>query len=112
MVNVNQGDILIINFDPSLGHEQKGNRPAIILSTRVISQYSNMYIVAPISSTKRDYPAYYQLATAEHTSGKVLLDQTTALDLSSRRFRVVDKVTKEELTSINHRYKLFFDIDY
>ena len=32
MIDVHQGDIIIIGFDPSLGHEQQGTRPALIVS--------------------------------------------------------------------------------
>ncbi|STQ82909.1 toxin MazF [Enterococcus faecalis] len=53
MVKVpHQGDILLLNTAPRSGHEQTGKRPYIVLSHDIIADYSNVVIVAPISSTK------------------------------------------------------------
>ena len=32
---VSQGDVLKINFDPQLGHEQSGYRPTVVVSNRM-----------------------------------------------------------------------------
>jgi mRNA-degrading endonuclease toxin of MazEF toxin-antitoxin module len=47
-----QGDIIKINLDPKKGHEQAGYRPYICLSNKIISDYANIAIFAPISNTK------------------------------------------------------------
>ena len=31
-----QGDIVALSFDPQSGHEQKGRRPAIIISNKIL----------------------------------------------------------------------------
>lgn len=108
-----QGDIFYVNFNPSLGHEQKNRRPAIILSHDLVYKTSRMSIVAPISTTQRDYPAYYELQETRNIGGKVLLDQTKALDLHHRnvsRKDFVERVSINEFKKIIHRYKLLFDI--
>jgi mRNA interferase MazF len=56
-----QGDIIKINLDPKQGHEQKGYRPYICLSNRLISDYANIAVFVPISNTKRQYPLYIPL---------------------------------------------------
>ena len=48
-----QGYIIKINLDPKKGHEQAGFRPYICLSHKVISDYANIAVFAPISTTKR-----------------------------------------------------------
>jgi len=58
---VSQGDIFHVNFDPSRSHEQMDRQPAIALSNDLVSKTSNMTIVAPISSTQRDFSMYYKL---------------------------------------------------
>lgn len=107
-----QGDIFYVNFNPSLGHEQKNCRPAIVLSHDLVQKASNMSIVAPISLTKRDFPTYYTLKETKKISGKVLLDQTKSLDLKSRkvtRNQFIERATPNEFQTIIHRYKLLFD---
>lgn len=111
---VNQGDIFYVNFNPSYGHEQKNRRPALALSNNLVAETSNMTIVAPISSTDRDFPMYYHLENTKRVFGKVLLDQTIALDLRARGVRskdIVEHISKDELIEIIDRYKLLFDID-
>lgn len=111
---VNQGDIFYVNFDPSKGHEQKNRRPAIALSNDLVAATSNMTIVAPISTTKRNFPMYYTLKSTKKVHGKVLLDQTISLDLGARNVsddNIVDHVSLVELRIIIARYKVLFSID-
>lgn len=89
-------------------------RLAIALSNDLVYQTSNMMIVAPISSTERNFPMYHQLTSSQAVYGKVLLDQTIALDLQARHITddaIVDHVSREELEEIIALYKLLFSID-
>ena len=111
---VKQGDIFYVDFNPSLGHEQMKRRPAIALSNDILAQTSGMTIVAPISSTTRNYPAYYKLPKSLKTHGKILFDQTTAFDLKARNVfdgDVVEHLAKSQLKDIIDTYKLLFSID-
>jgi mRNA interferase MazF len=52
---MNQGDIYEIFFDPTLGSEQRGRRPAIILSGSGINKILNTVIVVPLTSKLKNY---------------------------------------------------------
>lgn len=112
-MNLKQGEIVNVNLSPTSGHEQNGERPVLILSSVKVPNISNMYIVAPISTTTRNYPFYHKLNSAPNTVGQVLLDQTRGLDLETRGYdpRYQNSVSKEELEIIINKYKLLFDID-
>jgi mRNA interferase MazF len=86
-----QGDIIKINLDPKKGHEQMGYRPYICLSNKMISDYANIAIFAPISNTKRKYPLYLPLQKTK-TTGIVLLDQLVTIDYNARPFKFVETV--------------------
>ena len=86
-----QGDIIKINLDPKKGHEQAGYRPYICLSNKIISDYANIAIFAPISNTKRGYPLYVPLKKTK-TTGDVLLDQLVTIDYNARDFRFVETI--------------------
>lgn len=58
---VSQGDIFYVDFNPSLGHEQKNRRPALALSHDLVAHFGGLTIVAPISSTEQNYPMYHLL---------------------------------------------------
>ena len=86
-----QGDIIKINLSPKKGHEQTGYRPYICLSNKIISDYANIAIFAPISNTKRKYPLYIPLQKTK-TTGNVLLDQLVTIDYNARDFIYVESV--------------------
>ncbi len=45
-----QGEIWMVNFDPSKGHEFQKERPAIIISSNELIKYSNLITILPITS--------------------------------------------------------------
>ncbi|WP_247644785.1 type II toxin-antitoxin system PemK/MazF family toxin [Streptococcus sp. NLN76] len=61
------------------------------MSHDLVSEFSGVTIVAPISTTTRNYPTYHTLRTSEKIKGKVMLDQTIALDLSARGVTKVEE---------------------
>jgi len=87
-----QGDIIKIDLNPRKGHEQKGFRPVIVLSNNIVSQYTNVVIAAPISTTQRRLPLYRDLPENLNTKGTVLLDQLITLDYKARSFLFIEKV--------------------
>lgn len=108
---VSQGDIFYVDFNPSIGHEQKHRRPAIALSHDLVARFGGLTIVAPISTTERNYPTYHTLTSTKTVRGKVMLDQTIALDLKARGVTmIVETLDKTELKEIIDKYKLLFDL--
>lgn len=98
-----QGQIIKINLDPKQGHEQKGYRPYLCLSHKLVEKYSNIAVFAPISNTNRNYPFYKSMPTNSLTTGKVLLDQLVTIDYKSRGYNTVetlDDTFVEEALSI------------
>lgn len=92
-----QGDIIKLDLNPRLGHEQRGFRPVIVLSNNIISQYTNVVIVAPISTTQRRLPLYRDLPDSLITKGTVLLDQLVTLDYKARPFQFIEEVPADFL---------------
>ena len=86
-----QGDIIKINLDPKKGHEQAGFRPYICLSNKMVSDYANIAVFAPISGTERKYPLYIPLQKTK-TTGSVLLDQLVTIDYNARNFKYIETV--------------------
>lgn len=48
-----QGDIVYLDFDPQSGHEQKGRRPALVISNNLFNRVSSLTMVCPITHTDR-----------------------------------------------------------
>jgi mRNA interferase MazF len=107
MVTPTQGDIIKINLDPKQGHEQAGYRPYICLSHKLISDYANIAVFAPISNTSRRYPLYIPLKNTA-TTGVVMLDQLVTIDYNARQFSFVERVSDASLTTLLATVSLVF----
>jgi mRNA interferase MazF len=95
-----QGDIIKLNLNPRMGHEQQGFRPVIVLSNNIVPQYTNVVVAAPISTTQRRLPLYRDLPGGLATTGTVLLDQLVTLDYKARSFQFIETVPADFLLQL------------
>lgn len=102
-----QGDIIFLDFDPTKGHEQKGYRPCIIL-TKPLYYLNYMFGVAPITSKAKKFPLHVSLVPEMEVKGEVLLEQHRMLDLEARRFKFVEKAPVEIVTECTLKLKLMY----
>ena len=99
MINVNQGDIISIDLDPTKGHEQAGRRPALVVSNASQSRASNMTIVCPITNTDRQSPLHVRLEGFS-TSGFVMCDQVRAIDIRVRNYTLIESVDEDTIWEV------------
>ncbi|MGH6735776.1 MAG: type II toxin-antitoxin system PemK/MazF family toxin [Methyloceanibacter sp.] len=104
------GDIAWVEFDPILGTEQAGRRPALVLSSRVYHEVSPRAVVCPITKTEREWPFEVAVPPGYKTRGFVLLDQVRTIDRPQRMFGVVEAVSPIFLTEIRERLAAFLGI--
>ena len=90
-----QGDIVYLDFDPQSGHEQRGRRPALVVSNNLYNRVSNLTMVCPITHTDRGHPFHIRLDSSTKTDGVILCDQARMLDLGSRNASYVEKAPDE-----------------
>lgn len=48
-----QGDIIFLNFDTQVGNEQRGRRPALVMSNNTFNSFTSIAVVCPITNTRR-----------------------------------------------------------
>ena len=46
-----KGDFIAVTFDPQSGHEQKGRRPALVVSNTLFNEQTGLAIVCPLTTT-------------------------------------------------------------
>ena len=95
-----QGDIVMINFNPTKGHEQRGYRPAIVVSNNVFNEHTKMSIVCPISSNIKDFPTHYKLEDSKKILGSVFCEHARSIDYEEREMKYVEKASDNDLISI------------
>ena len=87
-----RGDIVWINFTPQVGHEQRGKRPAIILSPKIYNEKTSLCICLPITSKIKGYPFEVELPKDLPIEGVILSDQIKNLDFVAREVSFICKV--------------------
>ena len=98
MVNsFEQGDLVWLNFTPQSGHEQRGHRPALVVSNHLFNRVSNLTMVCPVTHTDRHHPFHIHLDPRTKTDGVIMCDQTRMLDLNSRQAEFIEKVPDDIL---------------
>jgi len=93
------GDLVILTFDPQSGHEQKGRRPAIIVSNKVFNQHLGLAFACPITNTKRDFPFHVEVQN-EHLTGFIMVEQSKSIDYKTRKIKFVAKADEETLDEV------------
>ena len=74
-----RGDIVWLNFNPQTGHEQKGRRPAIVISPMEYNAKVGLSLFCPITSQIKNYPFEVRIQNKK-IDGVVLADQIKSLD--------------------------------
>jgi mRNA interferase MazF len=86
-----KGDLIALSFDPQAGHEQKGRRPALVISNYLFNKHTGLAIVCTITNTDRRIPFHLSLPAASSLTGFVMVDQVKSIDYGSRRARFIEK---------------------
>lgn len=94
MAVFDRGDIVSVPLDPAMGHEQRGTRPALVLTTREFNRLGDV-LVAPITQGG-DFARYAGFAvtltgTGCKTQGVALVNKIRMLDLAARKARKVER---------------------
>ena len=82
-----KGDYIAVTFDPQSGHEQKGRRPALVVSNDLFNRHTGLAIVCPITNTRRDYPFHVAITRTEGITGVVMVEQVKSIDFHARKAR-------------------------
>lgn len=109
-MEVKRGDIWIVNLDPTIGHEIKKSRPAVIIQNDIGNKYSPVTIVAPVSSQNlsKIYPIEVLLTPKNsglEKESKVLLNQMRTVD-KERLVQRIGKVNEETMVRVNRAIKI------
>jgi mRNA interferase ChpB len=108
-----RGDIYLISLDPTMGHEQQGTRPVLVVSPDKFNALMKVPIVVPITSGGafvRNAGFAVSLASAgTRTTGIVLCNQPRPLDLDARKGRRLESVPAEIVDEVLARIATLFE---
>lgn len=107
---MNRGDIYLVSLDPTQGHEQRGQRPVLIVSPTEFNDATKLPVILPITSGGQFARriGFAVPITGIRTTGVVRCDQPRVLDIVARRGRKVDTLPQELLDDVLARTATLF----
>ncbi len=93
-----QGDFIALSFDPQSGHEQKGRRPALVVSKELFNRATGMALVCPVTNTRRGFPFHVPIPQDFSLTGFVMIEQVKSVDFRSRSARFIEQAPRSVLT--------------
>jgi mRNA interferase MazF len=95
-----QGDLVALDFDPQSGHEQKGRRPALVISKDIFNKATGLAICCPVTNTDRRVPFHVPITGRTSLTGFVMCEQVKSLDYRSRRMKLIENSPLEVLEDV------------
>jgi mRNA interferase MazF len=86
-----RGDFITLSFDPQSGHEQKGRRPALVISNFLFNRATGLAIVCPITNTDRNIPFHLPVPNPSSLTGFIMVEQVKSVDYNARKAKFVEK---------------------
>jgi mRNA interferase MazF len=75
-----RGDLVWIDFDPQTGREQRGRRPALVLSPASYNRKVELGIFCPVTNQAKGYAWEVAIPEGLGVTGVILADQFKSLD--------------------------------
>jgi mRNA interferase MazF len=92
-----KGDFVAVSFDPPSGHEQRGRRPALVISNDLFNRHTGLCLVCPVTNTRRDYPFHVSIPEDHEVTGFVMVEQVRSIDFRSRKAKHIGRAPEPVL---------------
>lgn len=112
MAVFDRGDVVLVSLDPVSGHEQRGTRPGLVLTSKEFNKLGDV-LVAPITQGG-DFARHAGFAVTLtgagcKTQGVALVNKIRMLDLTARKARKVERVPQEVIDDALGRLAALLD---
>ena len=95
-----QGDFIALTFDPQSGHEQRGRRPAFVVSKDLFNRTTGLAIVCHVTNSQRDFPFHVTVPAGSDLTGFIMVEQVKSVDFRSRAARRIGRASDELLAEV------------
>ena len=113
-MTLDRGTILLVEIDPTVGHEQRGVRPCIAVSDPAVNadQRFPLIAVVPVTGARGEGALYPELAPGRSgltRTSYALVDHVRSIDKRRIR-RMFGRVAEEELAAVDQGLELFLGL--
>lgn len=97
-MEIRQYDLVLVNLAPTIGSEMKKTRPCLVISPNEMNKYLQTIVIAPVTSTSRDYPTRVSI-NQERIKGWIVIDQIRTID-KRRIVKILGKLNNPEIEKV------------
>jgi mRNA interferase MazF len=94
------GDVVWLDFDPQLGHEQAGRRPALVLSRAAYNNASSLAFFCPITGQVKGHALEVVIPAGLPIQGVVLPNHLKSLDWRARNAAYVCALPRRQVLEV------------
>ncbi len=105
MCKFQQGDIVYLDFSPSVNNEIRGIRPAVIISTDEYNRRANYITVMPITKHGNNFDGYVELFGYQNVEGRVNVMQMHSYSIDRIRSAPLDHMRVGDFDKIRNYIK-------
>ena len=95
-----RGDFVALTFNPQSGHEQRGRRPALVVSNDLFNKHTGLCIACPVTNGRRDYPFHVSIPEGQDVTGVVMVEQVKSIDFRSRNVKRIGPAPESVLQEV------------
>ena len=99
MTALEQGDIIEVDFNPSIGHEPAKLRPAVVVSVFGFNTRSSLVSVVPVTTKQRGYPLHVPIK-ADAATGWACVEALRNIDVVHRGYRIIGHADDASMRTI------------
>jgi len=103
-----QGDIVEVDFSPSIGHEAQKRRPCMVVSNEAYNISNSTTLVCPITSVQNNHYLHFPMKEGYGIEGFIIVEQIKSFDLDARPTKLIGHYREEHLAPILSILRSFF----
>jgi len=113
-LKIGRGTVVLVGLDPTVGHEQQGTRPCVIVSNPTVTEHLRFPVLCVVPVTGAPgrgvlYPALEPGTGGLAKRSCALIDQVRTID-KRRVVKVFGEITAESLGAIDDGLRLFLGL--
>lgn len=94
-----QGDIIYTDLSPTIGHEQSGKRPVLVISNSDFNKKTGLCVICPISGIEKGYLFEVKIKNSK-VDGVVLTQQIKTIDWEGRGFKKFSETNETQFSEV------------
>ena len=109
MKNLERGDVVWVNLDPTVGAETRKQRPCVIVSRSVLNDKRLTVVVIPLSSSSTPRPPLVVAVPSAGANSNARIDQIRAVD-KSRIGATLGKLNRAEIEAVEQSLRTVLEL--